>query len=212
MFQYQYLWPPRPRKQIPLNLLTYYEQQGWIAQLKKNGTCTVLYLTPDKKVIAKTRHKTDHKLWTPGQELTDQLALLPGKDWYVFVGELLHSKTKEIKDTLYLFDLLVDEGLYLAGHTLTNRLRRLHSLFPRRAKSIRSGHYVVSPKLWVAETIKSNFEKVFLSLSAPEDEGLVLKDPQAKLNWCVSQHANCATQVKCRRAAKTAGYGQCKGS
>lgn len=200
---YQYLWPPRPEKAIPDNLLGYYEQKKWIAQVKKNGTCTVLYVQPDRRVIVKTRHKSDHKAWKPSKEFTDQFQeLLPGAGWFVFAGELLHSKTPHIKDTIYLFDLLVDNGNYLVGETLQARLKRLHTLFPRKVKTISNSHYVVTPKLWVAETITRRFQERFNKLDLKEDEGLVLKDPTAKLNFCVKMDSNSASQVKCRKPTK----------
>jgi len=200
---YQYLWPPRPEKAIPDNLLGYYEQKKWIAQVKKNGTCTVLYVQPDKQIIVKTRHKTDHKVWQPSKEFIEQFQeLLPGAGWYVFTGELLHSKTPHIKDTLYLFDLLVDDGDYLVGETLQIRLRRLHALFPHKIKTVSKSHYVVTPKLWVAETITKKFREKFNKLNMSEDEGLVLKDPTAKLSYCVKLDSNSSSQVKCRKPTK----------
>lgn len=203
---YQYFWPPRPEKAIPPNLLSYYEKKGWIAQVKKNGTCTVLYVRPDKSLITKTRHNSDHKLWTPSAEFTEQFEIIPGDGWYVFAGELLHSKTKHIKDTIYLFDMLVANGEYLAGQTLQHRLKLLHALFPRKARTLNHSHYVVAPKLWVAETITKRFLERFRALTPSEDEGLVLKDPQAKLQLCVKKDANRLWQVKCRKPTKTHGF------
>jgi len=203
---YQYLWPPRPVNPIPDILLKYYEDKGWIAQYKKNGTCTVLYVNPAKEIIAKTRHKTNHKAWSPSQEFSDQFKNLPGDGWYVFTGELLHSKTPNIKDTIYLFDLLVDDSEYLVGYTLKERIARLHSLFPKRARAINNGHYVADSKLWIANSIKSNFNKVYKSLSLAEDEGLVLKDPHARLHLCINEHANEAWQIKCRKPTKNYSF------
>lgn len=203
---YQYLWPPRPEQAIPKTLLSYYEKQRWIAQVKKNGTCTVLYVRPDKQVIVKTRHKTDHKLWTPSEEFCSQFESLPGNGWYVFAGELLHSKTKHIKDTIYLFDLLVDDGIYLVGATLQARLKRLYALFPTRVNTITNSHYIIAPKLWLAATIVKNFSERFAALCMPEDEGLVVKDPRAKLKLCVKATANAGSQVKCRKPTKNYSF------
>jgi hypothetical protein len=199
---FQYLWPPRPKKAIPPNLLKYYEDQKWIAQYKKNGTCTVLYIDPNKKMIVKTRHNTEHKAWHPSKEFAEQFSALPGEGWYVFAGELLHNKTPLIKDTLYLFDALVDNGEYLIGTTLKERIARLHDIFPKQARSINRGYYVSMPKLWIAETIKSNFLKVYKNLTFSEDEGLVLKDPNARLNLCSKADSNAAWQIKCRLPTK----------
>lgn len=203
---YQYLWPPRPEVAIPANLLQYYEDKKWIAQYKKNGTCTLIYVRPDKTIITKTRHRTDHKQWTPKKEFAAQFSDLPGSGWYVFAGELLHSRTKHIKDTVYLFDLLVDDGEYLVGATLRARLDQLRALFPVQARAITKGHYVVTPTLWIARTIKANFTRIYKELTAKEDEGLVLKDPNAKLKLCVNPKSNSASQVKCRRPTKNYNF------
>jgi len=194
--EYKYLWPPRPSKAVPINLLKHYENQKWIGQFKKNGTCTVLYVQPNKEIIAKTRHDTDHKTWSPRKEFAGQFATLPGNGWYVFAGELLFN------DTLYIFDLLVNNGDYLVYRTLDERLNQLRDLFPKKAASIRKSHYIANRKLWVAETISSNFVEVYEKLSSDEDEGLVLKDPQSKLNMCLAAESNSAWQIKCRKPTK----------
>jgi len=194
--EYKYLWPPRPSKAVPVNLLNHYERQGWIGQFKKNGTCTVLYVPPDKKIITKTRHNTDHKTWVPSREFAGQFITLPGNGWYAFAGELLRG------DTLYIFDLLVNNGDYLVDRTLDERLNQLRGLFPKKAASIRKSHYIANSKLWIAETISSNFVEVYKSLFSDEDEGLVLKDPKSKLSMCLTAESNSAWQIKCRKPTK----------
>ena len=56
--EYSYLYPPRPDAKVPQGMLGFYEKRGWIAQVKKNGTCTVIFAHKDK-VIFKTRHGDD---------------------------------------------------------------------------------------------------------------------------------------------------------
>lgn len=113
---YGFMYPPRPEKAIPPELIAYYQSEGFIAQVKKNGTCTVIAVAPDHSLNIWTRHGERHKAWKPDPESPSLRAFkkLP-KRWFVFVGELLHSKGVGIKDTLYLFDILVDGKSLMSG-------------------------------------------------------------------------------------------------
>jgi hypothetical protein len=92
---YAYLYPPRPEKKIPREMLDFYENRGFFAQVKKNGTCCVIFAKGDE-VIFKTRHADDHKAWTP---LPEHIAFFQGKpSWHVYAAELIHSKTPHIKN------------------------------------------------------------------------------------------------------------------
>jgi hypothetical protein len=58
----------------------------------------------------------------------------------------------------------------------------------------------------VVDEFRMGFEKLFNLLDSVEDEGLVLKDPNGKLEFCRNEHANTSWQRKCRRATKNYGY------
>ena len=48
------------------------------------------------------RHGPDNKIvWQPGQRWQAYQAGLQGQGYYVFVGELLHSKGVGVKDMIY---------------------------------------------------------------------------------------------------------------
>lgn len=200
-----YLWPPRPEKKVMPDLLPMFATMGWEAQVKKNGTCTVLSYDASSGVLeAWTRHKEPHKLWNPdpSSPCLHKLKELRG-GLYVLVGELLHSKVPGIRDTLYLFDILVHNDHPLDGHALRERAKLLHSLWPEKL-----GHQfnVVDDRLWTANLIAGNALPLFRSLTAPEDEGVVLKDPTAPLGPCYHQVNNQGWQVKCRRPTKMLGF------
>ena len=134
---YAYLWPPRPEHSIPRDTLGFYERRGWCAQVKKNGTCTVIFARGDE-VVYKTRHDTAHRAWTP---LPDHRRFfsyhLRFDRWCVLVAELLHNKTERIKNHLYVFDVLVHDGAHLVGKTfaelkLPEKMQRSH-----RGKALR---------------------------------------------------------------------------
>lgn len=199
--EYSYLYPPRPDKAIPRDFLSFYERQGFIGQVKKNGTCNVLAVSPKKEIICMNRHAEPHKAWVPGDSVIP-FRKLSGKGWYVFVTEVLHSKVPGIRDTQYVFDILVHDGTYLIGSTLEERLNLLQKIFLRGKEEETYSHYIITPNVWLAKTITGGFKDLFDSLNNPEDEGLVLKRPGAKLQMCSKPKANANWQVKCRKQHK----------
>lgn len=196
---YKYLWPPRPDQAIPQGLLTFYEKKKYWAQVKKNGTCTVIFAKGDK-VIFKTRHNDDQKIWSPTPE---HIHFFQGsRNWEVYVAELLHSKTPHIKNQLYIFDKIVENGIHLVGTTFEERQLNLHAQWDGEDEGDQTRvHDYVS----VANTFSTDFAKMFTTLKR-EDEGLVLKNPTAKLQACMKQTANNAWQVKCRIPHKNYGF------
>lgn len=204
--EWQYLWPPRPENAVARGLLGYYENQGWLAQVKMNGTCSVLAVAPDRKTIkAMSRHKDEHKLWAPGPQTAKPFQSLPGDGWYVFVAELMHSKVPGIRDINYINDILVADGEYLVGTTFAQRQEMLEKLFKVHTLKKTVSHYVIDAHTWLARNYEDDFSELFASLKDAEHEGLVLKDPFAKLAMCTRQGSNTAWQVKCRMPEKVGG-------
>ena len=194
---YQYLFPPRPETKINPKDLGFYERRGWHAQKKKNGTCTVIF-AKGSTVIFKTRHNEsgngdDHKLWTPQD---DHNHFFAGSDgWNVFAAELLHSKVADgPRHQLYIFDQMVKNGKYLIGTTFADRIADLHATYKGRDEGDVTR---VAPRIAIANSYTRGFSKLFDNLSK-EDEGLVLKDPNAKLKACYKMDSNKAWQVKSR--------------
>jgi hypothetical protein len=191
---YQYLWPPRPETKIPQGLLGFYEVKKYIAQVKKNGTCTVIFANPHE-VLFKTRHNDDHKLWSPLPEHVEFFKSHAKNGWNVYVAELLHSKTPHIKHDLFVFDQLVKDGQQLVGTTLRERLELLEHTLGKG--SFEKDKHRITAQVARAHSFDAGFAKLFDNLGA-EDEGVVLKNPTAKLSPCNKQTANSAWQVKSR--------------
>lgn len=190
--KYQYLWPPRPELKIPTTALGFYENRGWWSQVKKNGTCTVIF-SNGNDVIFKTRHNDDHKLWTPQLDHTHFFSKRRG--WNVYCAELLHSKVSGgPKHELYLFDILVSDGMSLVGTTFAERQAILHG---RWTGDYEGDQIRVAKRITLAVCDNENFAEKFQNLK-PEDEGLVLKNPSAKLLPCYKEGSNSTWQVKCR--------------
>lgn len=177
----------------------FYEKRGWIAQVKKNGTCTVIFARGDR-VIFKTRHNDDHKAWSPQPS---HLAFFAGRpDWNVYVGELLHSKGPLVKNHFYLFDILVSDGQELIGSTLPERQQILQQRFPSPKADIVGSRAGLGARM-IAQDVSqaapiANPLAVWPTLG-PMDEGFVFKDPAAKLAACIVPSSNGVWQVKTRR-------------
>ena len=199
--KYSYLWPPRPEKAIPRDLLNFYRARGYWAQVKKNGTCTVIF-SRGKEVIFKTRHNDDHRLWSPTPE--HERFFQTSDKWNVYVAELLHSKTPTVKNQLYIFDIIVDEGEQLVDTTFEERQLLLQSRWAGDYEPLKHQtrvHEYVS----VAENLTGDFDSIYDNLQ-PEDEGLVLKNPTAKLKACLKPDSNAPWQVKCRVTTKNYSF------
>jgi hypothetical protein len=194
---YQYLWPPRPEKAVPVSSIGFMASMGgYGAQVKKNGTCTVIFAR-GKEVIFKTRHGEDgnHKAWTPKPEHI-KFFQSKGDKWNVWVAELIHSKTPHIKDQLYIFDKIVHEGVQLVGKTFMERMDILHADW--KPLKDEGDQIRVGPHVSVAKVFTEDFLEIWKTLK-PEDEGLVFKRKTAKLERCMKQTSNNSWQVKCRR-------------
>lgn len=196
---YRFLWPPRPEKAAPPQLMGFYEKRGWIAQVKKNGTCTVIFACGDT-VIFKTRHNDDHKAWSAQPSHSEFFA---GRDgWNVYVAELLHSKGPLVKNHLYLFDILVSDGQELTGTTLSERQQILQDRFPSPKADIVGSRAGLGARMITQDvshaTPIANPSKVWPTLGAL-DEGFVFKDLTAKLAPCIVPRSNGAWQTKIRR-------------
>ncbi|WP_407305389.1 hypothetical protein [Acinetobacter sp.] len=194
--EYQYLYPPRPETKIAKPMLGFYQKNGYVAQKKKNGTCTVIFARGDE-VIFKTRHNEDHKLWTPQK---DHIKFFQGsEEWNVYCAELLHSKvTGGPKNQLFIFDQLVAHGTSLVGVSFKDRIIAMMKEFSKNMVA-EVDQYRIDERISLAKTFTSGFTGLFDNLGK-EDEGLVLKDPKALLKPCLKPNANKAWQVKCRIA------------
>jgi hypothetical protein len=191
---------------MPYFLLGEYEQQGWWAEAKMNGICLVLAISPSREIIPRTRHGDAAPCrWQPGPSCAEFAKLLPGSGWYVLVAELLHTRGVGVKDTIYLFDVLVDNDEYLVGSTVADRQRRLADLviWPF---AINDGpipgedwsHIEVSPGFWLTRNHRRRFRELSDQRPGLHVEGLVLKDPTAALKLCVNERSNGGSQVKFR--------------
>jgi hypothetical protein len=212
---YRYLFPPRPETAAAPTTLNQYEDRGWLAQAKMNGTCCTIYVSSTGTSFAMGRHGMSNRLnWQPGEKWQEFQRHLPGKGWYVFVGELLHSKGVGITDTIYLHDLLVDDGEYLVGETYLERYQRLLNicdLVPAIESTLSPYNVrrIVTPGVWLALNHRQDFREWYNSINKMPGhavEGLVFKQPHSKLVPCGTPSANSKWQHKCRRTTKNLSF------
>jgi hypothetical protein len=200
---YKYLWPPRPETKIAPTDLKVIEDMGWWGQAKMNGTLCTIYQPAFKdrqKPFAMGRHGPDNMLaWQPGEAwhcFADTLA----NGWYVFVGELLHDKGVGVRNTIVLFDLLVEDGEYLVGMPYSERFHRLAQLLAiyRDNPRVEATHKEYNEGIWLIQNHARAFRQWFDAPAPAMVEGLVFKQRDAKLRLCSRATANKGWQVKCR--------------
>jgi len=204
--QFKFLFPPRPENAIPAAMLNFYEGRGWMAQYKKNGTNTIIAISPEKEFTAMTRHNAEHKAWALTDHIKQELVrLFPEPEWYVLCAEVMHSKTPNIKDTIYIHDMLVWMSEFMINSTFIERAKLLDSKLITNVEA--QSHYVCDSegKIWYAKRFTEGFLAMFKAIrDVKVDEGLVLKDPDGQLRACRTATENSSWQVKCRHSAK--GY------
>jgi hypothetical protein len=211
---FSYLAPPRAEAKIPVAMLSIYEEGGWLAQIKKNGTNSVIFVPPDRKPFAYNRHGERHKVWDFDKESALFFSKLPGHNWYVFNAELLHSKVSGgPRNTNYLHDVLVYDGTYLVGRTYRERQNLLYTALDRYVTEQTFSHFILNPQTLLAKSFGVNagmleggkFKAIFKEkLISDEDEGLVLKDPQGLLG--TTDGKNARWMAKIRKPNKNLGF------
>jgi hypothetical protein len=192
--------PPRPEIAVSPAQLASFEELGWQAQAKKNGTYAIIYMSPEGELRSTTRRHEPHKLWDWSEASSEAFERLTDRPpgWYVFCGELLHSKGTGVRDTIYLHDVIVGASKVLTGTPYEDRYASLRGLFAMNMDlTFEKTYWRATENTWIARNMHNSFEYNFDRLP-PEDEGLVLKDPRGA--WNISGRTS--GMVKCRRPHK----------
>lgn len=203
-----FLYPPRPTAAIAPEQIPFFVQRGYWGQFKLNGTCTVVSVDGDN-VETWTRHAEPHKRWSMPTGLRDSIIETLGHGGRtILAAELLHNKVAGgPKDTLYLFDTMEWDGESLVGEAYRDRWARIWSLVdtPEIVVPI-SG---VTDGLSVAghfQATCSTWNMLLGGAMEPWVEGIVLKNPNAKLQDCRKKTANAADSVKCRLRTRSYAF------
>jgi ATP-dependent DNA ligase len=219
------MYPPRPKRTVPPNKVSDYEKLGYVGQLKFNGTRLMIEFRPNGEIKLWTRHLEAPKQFDMPETMLASLKIvhdiLGSDQWHVLDGELLHSKTKGIKETIVFFDVLASENELCVGTTMTERQNFLLSIFTDSEEPDNDPSYenVTGKKiafdlgfdshnhLWLAETFFFNLEGAYnRAIELDEVEGLVLKKPNAKLKHGHSENNNGNWQIRCRKPHKNYSF------
>jgi ATP-dependent DNA ligase len=207
-----FVFPPRPHTEIPPTHLSSYDNGQWVAQFKYNGTRTQIHIRSDRSIRDFERRGKPHSAYLMGHGMKRDLlsldiAVALEDGGVVLDGEVLHSKTKTLKDTIVLYDVLWWKGKYLYGTTVKQRLELLDSICRRPTKMDVNGRaLMVTPTLWMAPTFTTDFVSKFTeALDDDAREGLVLKllnAPLKNLGGGSPESNDVTWQVKCRKPHK----------
>lgn len=215
------MYPPRPKLSIPPEKIPDYEEKGYVAQLKFNGTRTLIEIKPGGEILLWTRHREPHKAYELSEDLRAALAEVYEnackQDKHLVIdGELLNNKTKGLKDKFVAFDLLVIDDHYLVGESMLNRYTILDDILGTQwfweEDTGRKIAIYCRDNLWLAELfmpaalyggLGHNLSDVYSSrIDMDEIEGIVLKNPNATLERGYSENNNENWLVRCRKPNK----------
>jgi len=204
------LFPPRPKgKMNPKAELVSAERTGrFVAQRKFNGTRTLMYVDSEGGITLFDRYGRENKYqFSHEQKAEAREALILQAGWeYWLDGELMHFKTKGIKNTLVFYDLLWEKE-FLFGCNQIERLQRLAAIcnHPISLDTDEKALYV-SQSLRLAEVFDNDFMALFEQSFNPTwdwCEGLVLRDRNSVLDTpCYKVNEEVRWQKRCRKPNK----------
>jgi len=213
-----YIFPPRPEYKCPAADLDKYDNGQYVGQPKYNGSAAVVF-TNGEECLVYNRHRELLGLLSNYKEIEFRKLALT-KNWYVYAGEYLNkSKYGETgvkeKNKFVIWDVLVYDGQYLIGSTLSERLDLLESIFPcNRAivtdKAMEVYDHICCTNLngiYKAPTYLGNFTELYKQIVKVDlYEGLVLKKKDSKLSFGMQELNNHDWQIKCRKETKNYSF------
>lgn len=197
------LYPPRPGGAI--NPATLNRYSGYFAQYKYNDIRTLVYFYPDSHIELLNRHKQPHAIYSLTESMLASLRSLrlAAGSFHVLDGGLMHKKTP-LRDRIILWDVLVYDSQYLVQTTFRERYELLKKICgdPKEYES-QTGHHIalkIAERLWLAPVFTTNLPSRYESLlHLDEIEGLVLKDPNGKLEPAIRPDNNLGWQIRVRK-------------
>jgi hypothetical protein len=201
---FRMLYPPRPGGAIRPDTIGRY--RGFWAQYKYNDIRNLAYVFPDGDVKFFTRHREPHRLY----QLTDAMRKairslgLPLGAFHVLDGGLLYGKGASVRDRLIVWDALVLDGRYLIGTTFAERYRELAARLGNPVEPERETGWElalrVNSHVWLAPVFTESLAERYASrIHLTEIEGLVLKNPGARLERALREENNGTWQIRVRK-------------
>lgn len=201
-----YIYPPRPEGAIPRGDHSIFEDLGWIAQYKYNDTRCLIKFRTDGRIQLWNRHAEMIKAYHTPIQLQEQLEQLRdqlGPGHHLLDGGLLDKKHPSIKNTIVIWDILVQNGKHLIGTTYQDRYDKLQEFTTGLAWVYADDHretcYTIGSKISDDIFIPTNWqpndwERCWRTIdninhpylntgsAGPVLEGLVFKDPTGTLS------------------------------
>lgn len=195
------LLPPRPGgRSAPGSWGSF---PGWWAQPKMNGTRVCLYVDRTGRIDKfLTRRMDVVQGYRMPKTMEKEILEIEVPRPYVLDGELMHFKTREVKDILVFWDMLVCNGVHLIGTTYRERFEELHGHLDSPDTCSELGLFPYSKHVWLACNYLSAEQGWDKASGYDEIEGLMLKDPGGRLKPDTSVENNGAWQIRMRKETK----------
>ena len=200
--KYRYIFPPRPKNVVPQSELFSWDNGSMISQPKLNGSNATIY-TNGVDVFTMNRH--GDRLTRVEIKSEEILSLYKGTGgWSAFNGEYMNkSKYDENKKVFnhkfVIFDILINDGDYLIGKTVEQRIRLLDEMFGQN-DSEKEYLYSVSDNIYRVKSYENEFNMLFDNfIKVDMLDGLVLKRKNARLETSGSELNNTKMAIKCRK-------------
>lgn len=198
------LYPPRAETAI--NPVTLDKYRGFIAQYKYNDIRTLIFIVNGTGIELTTRKREPHKEYRLTSAMTRALLSLnlDHSKNHVLDGGILRHVLIGKAQPIILWDILVHNDDYLLGTRYQERYELLASICgdPKSPEAI-TGHQIgleIAPVLWLAPVFRSNFYARYEeTLRLDFLEGVILKNPNGKLERSLRAQNNTSWQIKARK-------------
>lgn len=209
-----YIFPPRPTDAIPKEDTDTWGRLGWVAQYKFNDARCLIKYTPDGAIELWGRHAEKFRNYHTPDFLRDELATLRDRlglqtnEYSLLDGGLLDFKHESIRDTIVIWDILVQNGQHLLGTEYITRYKTLidaqcewagnpphlwmyhppHGKHPDINFGRACSEHIFIPENWAYKDWPTLWDTVdmvntpyFAVGKGPVLEGMVIKDPKGTL-------------------------------
>jgi ATP-dependent DNA ligase len=211
----RYIYPPRPSSSIPRNDTDFFQNLGWIAQLKYNGSRCLIKHLPNNTIQLWNRHAERFRTYHTPNWLQEELKTaiyklgLQPNEYHVLDGELLDQKHSSIKDVIVIWDVLVKSGEHLLDTQYIDRYNMLTSHLSTQETwkhnnydlGIKLTDHVLMPKNYTNtewDTAWDTVHNVNAPYPTPLLEGIVLKDPNGLLERGFKEKNNGSWMIRSR--------------
>ena len=212
-----YIYPPRPEHSIPYEEISNYADNQHMAQLKYNDTRIIIKVI-DGKIEIWNRHKKRIN-YIPHENTVSAIlklaSIISPNGWCLLDGGLLHNKHRAIKDTIVIWDILVQNSEYLLGSTYQERYDTIRTddvgLYHFQVDGFQiclglayggtADGEILIPDL-IPHTLWGSTWDSLVELNTHYDqpliEGLVIKEMSGRLEMGMKESNNGGWQTRCR--------------